>query len=390
MIDCPYCKNEVIGILNFCLNCDRQVKCLNCSGALFANKTLCLLCGKPVNAQESNSSPINELILDEQQNTESSSRRVSVRFSDNVASEVVSLLGLIPSKSHPIKVSTTTNPFLEPFLESSEPDIENENSDNDTDLLLSTQMIENIASNNQAQNLFEMDGEDNLISSNPDYKGKSKKAQQHRFILLYVCAYHDIFNGSLPSKDHINKAAKSAGLHDQNFAANFTQTAKENLIHTSTGAGYKLNTIGNQKVKEFIEEINNSEIKGFSYWNQKPKGSRKRASFGKEDQEKINNWISQQSEFDDFDIRKLDSGRTCALFSLWLLTKKLSLASAVKPGEVFAFIKGKYTTISITKDAVSAALSKMSDRFGKTSEGLYFLTEKGEQEIEDFLESDAI
>jgi hypothetical protein len=360
---------------------------MNCSGALFANKTLCLLCGKRVNAQESNSSPINELTLDEQQNTESSSRRMSVRFSDNVASEVVSLLGLIPSKSYPMRASTTTNPFLEPFLETSEPDIEDENNNHDTDPLQFTQMAENVASNNQALNLFEKDGEDNLISSSPDYKGKSKKAQQYRFILLYVSAYHDIFNGSLPSKEHINKAAKSAGLHDQNFATNFTQTAKENLIHTSTGAGYKLNTIGNQKVKGFIEEINNSEIKGFSYWNQKPKGSRKRASFGKEDQEKINSWINHQSDFDKFDIRKLDNGRTCALFSLWLITKKLSLAPAVKPGEAFAFIQGKYTT-SITRDAVTSALSKKPDLFGKTSEGLYFLTEKGEKEIKDLLDDE--
>ena len=117
MVTCGYCKHDNEDRFNFCANCEKQIKCLHCGELLIVNKTRCLVCGKPISAYELNSNLMNEFVLDEKQDMESSSRHIEARFTDKVASEVAPFLSGIPSKINNANLKTQVSPTI-PLLSS--------------------------------------------------------------------------------------------------------------------------------------------------------------------------------------------------------------------------------------------------------------------------------
>jgi hypothetical protein len=84
MSKCPYCETQISEKYNFCLNCERQVKCKCCGELLVVGKSRCLVCGEGIVSQESSQAQMNEFSLEEKQTTKSASRRINARFSNEI------------------------------------------------------------------------------------------------------------------------------------------------------------------------------------------------------------------------------------------------------------------------------------------------------------------
>lgn len=381
---CPYCKSEINEKYNFCLHCDRQVKCTQCEELLVAGKTRCFVCGSPLISQELPETQMNEFTLEEKQTTKSAYRRINGRLTNNAFGQAASLFGGTSSPRLTTQAARTTPPpsqkLLPAFLGNQE-EVDDQAGEGSHPVDQFARPSQSDSDKDKALRLFEVDADDELVARATDYKGKSKKEQQQRFILLYIWAYQHVFGRAVPSKEHMNNAAKRASLHDSNFANHFGQTTKEFLMLGD--AGYKVKTPGIAKVDEIISGMEDSDLEGFAYWKvTASKPSRKRASLSKEDEQKVNQWLEKPTGIDEFDIRKLKSASDLAAFSIWVITKKLRVESAVRPKEAYSYLKGKYKTISVKPDRFSEVLRKNSNKFGRTQEGLYFLKENVERKVE--------
>src|SRR5947199_2831542 len=59
IITCPNCNTDTSEGLNFCLNCDKQIKCLNrdCNKLIIAGKSFCFHCGQSIGALTTSQAP---------------------------------------------------------------------------------------------------------------------------------------------------------------------------------------------------------------------------------------------------------------------------------------------------------------------------------------------
>lgn len=186
----------------------------------------------------------------------------------------------------------------------------------------------------------------------------------------------------------MNSATKRVSIYDSNFATYFEHTAKQFLM--SSDVGYKINLPGTMRLREIINEMDDDGIKGAPYWKLASKSPRKRTSFSKEDEQKINQWLEMPTSVDKFDIRKLKSAANLAAFAIWIITKQLCVESAVKPREAYSYLKSKYKIIAVKQDVFSCALRQNPNKFAKTQEGLYFLKEESEREVEAWIQGEPI
>lgn len=387
MANCPYCSfriNESLEI-KFCIECERQVKCLDCGYILFRNKSRCLSCGSPLQESQSNSIPMNTFTLQEEQSEKGYSRNINLSFTNETASTVASVVGgYVPfsAPSNRQQVVTTEQqqqPILPPFQ------VSEEIVDNDSETQNNTEKkIQNSLDTNSASNYFEKDDDGYLISKFPDYKGKNKKLQQQRFSLIYVWAYELYFNSSLP-KEHLNQASKINGIYDHNYTNYLKDTASRFFINNSDT--FKLNPTGKNEVDKILSEIKDPELKGAEYWNPRKRNSSPRTN--KEEEQRIGQWIKMESSFDNynFDVRKLKSAADFAILALYQLTKELKVEESVKPALAINYLFKRYTTISKSKRTIKESLAHKNYNkfFCRTDEGKYYLSPEAEKLAESWL-----
>lgn len=242
MLTCPYCNTEVGEKYNFCRNCKRQVKCLQCKEPLEVNEVMCFVCGASSVTESASQTPMNEFTLEEKQTTKSSYRRINGRFSDAFGQNAAGLFGIQPQPRFIPELTRNVPPYQQHVL-SLPVDDRNAFADQPADIFALEEQgrppLQQDDGRDKALRFFEITGNDELIAKVTDYKGKTKKDQEQRFVILYVWAYSHIFSKAVPSRDHMNDAAKRAGLYDKNFATYFDQTAKTYLM--ASDGGYKLN-----------------------------------------------------------------------------------------------------------------------------------------------------
>lgn len=265
MPDCPYCNVLIDEAYNFCISCEQQVKCLTCDGYLIKDKSKCLKCGSFLSAPQPNATPMNNFSLDEEQLDGNYSRKLNLSFTDIAIDKVASVLGgyvpLTPPKSLKRVVQPQqqlTLPFLQTLTESDQLDQSEE---------LNGEVIEitsqNVSDDNSSSNYFEKDGQGFLISATPDYKGKNKKLQQQRFSLLYVWAYSSLYGEAVPNKEHLNQAARTNGVYDQNYSKHLTDVA--NRFFIKSDGTFKLNPGGRSETTKILVEMQDSDLSGLEY-----------------------------------------------------------------------------------------------------------------------------
>ncbi len=211
---CPYCNFEISEEYNFCLNCDSQVKCTHCAKLLVPGKTCCFVCGNPLVSKELPQTQMNEFTLEEKQTTKSASRRINGRLSDDAFGQAAALFGgMSPSRLVHQSAEINSPPSKKLLsLPQDNPDEADQVVEGYHSVEQSSTLSGNEDDRDRAFQFFEVDGEAELVAKVTDYKGKTKKEQQQRFILVYVWAFLHIFGRAVPSKEHINSAAKRSVL----------------------------------------------------------------------------------------------------------------------------------------------------------------------------------
>ncbi|NOK61363.1 MAG: hypothetical protein GFH27_549305n132 [Chloroflexi bacterium AL-W] len=243
----------------------------------------------------------------------------------------------------------------------------------------------------KASKYFQLHGESDVITKFNDFKGKKRKDQQERFIVLYVWAYNTILGKPVPVKQQVIEAMRRIKLHDTNSTTYFQQTANALLIHTDSG--FELNTRGLQVVEQFLEEIgDNSVPDGFEYWKGSSRPGQKRHTISKEEDRQVKSWVEMSLDIGQLDIRELKAATNCAMFALWAITKGIDVIKATKPKMAYLYLTQKYTTVSVGSKAFITCLGRGSNKskFSKNPEGLYYLTPQAEREVESWIKGTEI
>jgi hypothetical protein len=169
---------------------------------------------------------MNTFSLEENQTDNSYSRKINLAFTDSAINKVApALSGYVPlamarrvaEKRDDLRASAL--PPFEKFQEvKSTSPVENVETTADVPAPAAEDSSPDRTKGSPGD-FFEKDGQGYLISTAPDYKGKTKRAQQERFCLLYVWAYNLLNNEPVPSREHLLHAAQLNGVMDKNFGS---------------------------------------------------------------------------------------------------------------------------------------------------------------------------
>lgn len=205
MPECQYCGTELDNRYNFCLNCNHQVKCINCGEMLVRDKQICFVCGQALVSESAVPGRFNEFTLEENHTENSASRLIKGRFSDDAVAHAATLLSGF-TRSSPVAPSVPTHqPALNPLDTASnqEPGQSNKLTDEQEQTHLQNTLDaeeQDGADRSRALKLFRQHGENEVIPKLVDFKGKSWREQQRRFIILYVWAHNEIVGHPVPSE----------------------------------------------------------------------------------------------------------------------------------------------------------------------------------------------
>lgn len=162
------------------------------------------------------------------------------------------------------------------------------------------------------------------------------------------------------------------------------------LLLSSPDDTYSVNAAGRIKIEAILKEMQNAEKHGHPYWE----GSTRSTAAGRsridgEDRAKVAQWVQMPSRCAEFDIRTLNAAHEVAMFALFDITKVLQGDSAVKPAVAYEYLKSRYKTISVEAHTFRTVLSRKShsDKFQRTDEGKYYLTQSAEQTVQSWLAS---
>ncbi len=218
MSACLHCETQNDLNLNFCINCEQQINCLECGKGLIKAKSKCLYCGLSL-AKSERKNAMNTFSLEENQSGDTYSKKVSFAFTNEGVDKVATVLaGQVPlqfngntkhqissSNTLPIPPAGTITP--EAFIEVK---TETPNVNQDSEPINANKI--------DPKRIFDINSKGILISQWADYKGKTRKDQQVRFSLLYVWAHNLLCFEKPLSRAIILDGARENGVFDQNFA----------------------------------------------------------------------------------------------------------------------------------------------------------------------------
>lgn len=398
MIVCPYCEAQSNDDENnFCEVCFKPLKCINCRNILKVNIPICLKCGVTIITPDSStmnvstvSPAVNKFVLEERQSNSSAYRRIEGEFTDEAIDKAAMMFGagrmpmrlvstptLIQQKTLPIKQSLPINNVEEIYevdnIEDGSPTSEVAVSNSSTNKLI-------------AAKYFRVHGNDDLISKIADFKGRTKKEQQERFMMMIVWSYFEIFNRPVPSKEYISNSLKKVKMYDSNFSLYFENIA--NIFFMNIDGGYELNPSGSSKVDSFIKDIEENSYQGYVFKQESTKNN-KQAKLNKNDEQLVDDLIISPIDVGTLDVRSLPSVTHNAMFAVWSITKGIGRIRVVKIKIAYLYLTKRYTTVSVKQKGFTDALSRANNKhiFRKNPDGLYYLTEGAEQEVEKWISS---
>lgn len=379
-MNCPYCQKTTDPSYNYCINCEQQVKCKNCGEILVPNKSKCLNCGVAL-IVDNPIALMNEFTLEETYSNKSSSRSVRGKLSDTAIAQVAAMISSQTRQFVPQINRKKTSPgqFALPF-DTQQPEPIDTVTDTESDSRFEPS---NIKADTSLSRFFVKDGEADLVAQTKDFKGKNKKEQQIRFMLMFVGAYKELYHKPVPNQQSIFNALANSNMLDINAKAIHFQTVKKYL--TSLDQGLVLNFEGEKEIKNIIADMQDDTKIGFTNWDKPAKARGKQSRLSAETEKTLKEWIDRAlpSNFENFDIRSLKKPIHYAMLSIYLLTKEFKVAEAVQPALIYKYLKGKFATISSPEASIKRTLTKPESGsfLLKNGDGNYYLTPKGEEEV---------
>lgn len=242
-----------------------------------------------------------------------------------------------------------------------------------------------------ANTFFKIINNEHLVSLIIDFKGRTRKEQQQRYIALYVWAYNILLDNPAPKGQHLIQAARRANLFDVNLKKYLGEVTDSYFV--SSTEGYSLNTPGSREVDNIIRQISDDAVpEGYVYWKTSSKPAQKRQRLNREEQTVVDQWASLDLNIGNLDVRQLGKTTNVVMFTLWAITKGINVVPAVKPIMAFTYLAKKYPTVSVTANTFSRAFTRKYNEkyFQKNSNGLYFLSTVAERLVESWLKGEEI
>ncbi len=387
LLACPHCRFDTPAEYNFCVSCDKQIKCLNreCGKVLVRGKSFCFSCGQSV--ATANSGPPNKYIRTVTQQGKNYSEHTEFHASDHAVGALAPFIGgqiTSPARrayevsdisrlANAVKSLPPVPPINEEKEFSQQPESEAASLPDNTKL--PTKPTTGAAIH------FFLDGEV-LVTGTKDYKGKTWADQQKHFILLYAAAYGQFFSKPVP-KESLKSVAEKSGISDVNNFNRYLGKATAEFF-SELSQGLQLNATGEKEVARILAILADEKIpRGYEYWNRAATTPTKRQRISSEDKSKIHEWSKEEVPLGKLDVASIQIARDYALVSLWILTSHLKKAEAVRWNDAYHFFKEKYTTISSSAEAFSAAMRKELNKkyFRQTDTGAFFLSPEGQQKV---------
>ncbi|HEY1032884.1 MAG TPA: zinc ribbon domain-containing protein [Flavipsychrobacter sp.] len=249
--NCQHCDKITSNEYNFCIECDKQTICLNCSNKLLPNKAFCFKCGTPIpNIHTENSTSSNHYVRVVEKKGEDYKERTEFTLSTEAVHVLAPLVisnnsqtGIDISIPIPLKKVEQVIP-LKGSLDS--PATEN-----------ATDKASNLASSTNTffSNLFDKT-ESGWILINPELKATSKGDYVKRLTCLFLLFQHESGIINVP-RNEIIELLNHCGVYDSNFR---TWLKADKTLLYSTAKEVKLILPGTQYAKEVVQEILNTEI----------------------------------------------------------------------------------------------------------------------------------
>lgn len=387
-LTCPYCNSDTPSEYNFCVVCDKQIKCLNsnCNKNLVPGKTFCFSCGQPLAATTLPQPQSNKYVRDIKQRGESYEEHTELNMSDHAVSELAPFIAgqVLPRAIRNPSYPSRPNQYIVPPQEASPANnlLEEREIPQLPSPPAEPQQLE--AGTIGASRYFERDG-DFLVATEKDFKGKTWADQQRHFILLYASAYYEVFQQLVPSKEHFRAAAEKASVNDtNNFTRYVGELTREHLAEVSDG--YKLNRRGEREVRNITASMENEQVEpGYEYWTRTPT-TKKRYRLSKEDQSRLEEWAQESVELGQLNVRDIKKPRDYAMLALWMITVPLQKAEAVRWNEAYYFLTKKFQTVSATAEAFSNAVSsEHNQNYFRRSGEAYFLSSEAQQKVQEWI-----
>lgn len=80
---------------------------------------------------------------------------------------------------------------------------------------------------------------------------------------MYVWAYNFICGEAVPTKEHLNQAARINGVYDKNYSKHLTDVA--NRFFIKSDGTFKLNPGGRSEVNKILIEMQDADLSGLEY-----------------------------------------------------------------------------------------------------------------------------
>jgi len=393
---CQFCQSSTPTEFNFCIECDQQIKCIECGSKTFNGKDYCLKCSKPLAVKKSNSQAPNHYVRTVEKVGKNYKEHIEFSLSDKAVSEIAPF---VISQTMPEHQGTPQTKKLVPNRGAedatyeeisdkvSQSSIEQENAEVE---MQNSRVGQNqtIATNptTSYSKYFQRDG-DILIPYDNDFKGKSWSEQQRNFIILYTKAYYEIMGQPVPDKEHYKIAGNKISIIDKGNISAYINKATTTFM-SSLSNGYVLNKKGESEADNITKLMSNeSEKPGYQYWVRTASGPVAKPRLSNEDKARIDIWTSDDVNLGELDIRNITTAKNYSLPSLWIITIHLKKAGAVKWNEAYYYLTKKFATTAVKAENFSKAMhNKDNDKlFSKSVEGDFYLSPEAQETVENWI-----
>lgn len=392
MTTCPYCSTNVDDEFNFCTNCEMQVKCTKCGHPLLMSKTKCLVCGTLVVDHSTPQFRLNEYSFDEEGDRNFYKRQIHLKFSDIAIEKAGKLLPgyIFPIPSNQIREvrDNEITPELASLTESDGETFVDKHEITESGGELLEEIRDSKDSYSEIEKWIFRHG-DNLEIKLRDFKGKTKKEQQRRLVLLFVWAYRRFFDQPVKSRTPILAIAKGKHIWDTSFSNLITNMQQDLIIEDEEGI--VLSPTGESEIDTILSELLDDSLDpGYDYWTTKTSTRKSvKSAKTKADTEMIKSlvdtWLAADIDLGDFDVRKMANvkARQKVQFGLWVLKNKLNVNQAPLQA-VIQFITRKFPTMGGKEKSLINSVA-VKEYVGRTPQNECFLTPKGEDDVEALL-----
>lgn len=383
---CKFCNQSTPSDLNFCIECDKQIKCLECGNQTYAGKEYCLKCGHDLIKRKDQSAP-NHYIRTVEGEGKTYKERTEFSLTDLAVGVIAPViipptipgLRLKDSSNQANRVSQDVEADFE-LVDKAAPNT------HDSGNAEEQKRTDNATPSSSLSKFFTIDGE-MLIPIETDFKGNTWSEQIKYFLIVYIGAHREILGKPVPDRDCLRTAATRISILDPNNFTTYMGKVLKEYVTTLTN-GFILNSKGEKEFKKIIQLMEDENAKaGYVYSTKGGQTPSKRNHLSKEEKAAAEGWAVLPADLGELDIRDVKSGKDAGLISIWLITVHLKKAKAITWYQAMHYLKAKFTTIGVTSNAFrKAIMSKDNEKYFQcNSDEEYFLSTDAQAIVEKWI-----